>query len=163
MDKGELLIYPTESSYALGCAFNDRAAIRKIMQLKGRTDDRFTVVAGSLEQVKAYFKLSPAMEVLAEQYWPAALSIVVSAKYAVRVPANKTARNLATKAAVPLLATSLNISGQPPIFDLKTLPERFHGIHTIDEGALPKQAPSTVVECFRGGYVIHRQGAVELS
>lgn len=162
MKTGELLIYPTESSYALGCVFNDRVGIQNILKLKGRKDPRFTVVASSLEQVQDFFKFTPAMLQLAEQYWPGALSIVVSANYAVRVPGNAAARKAAEQAGAPLIATSLNISGEPPIFDLNTLPERFKGITQIDGGALPKQAPSTVVECFRGGYVIHRQGAVQL-
>ncbi len=160
MKNGELLIYPTESSYALGCMFNDHAGIQKILKLKGRKDPRFTVVASSLEQVQQYFQLDEASFALAQQYWPAALSIVVGEQYAIRVPGLAAARDAAAQAGVPLIATSLNISGEPPVFDLKLLPERFSGIPIIDGGVLTPKAPSTVVECFQGGYVIHRQGAV---
>ena len=162
MKAGDLLIYPTESSYALGCIFNDRAGIKKIMQLKGRSDPRFTVVASSVEQIQKYFKLSPAMLALGKQYWPGALSIVVGKRYAVRVPGLASARQAAELAGAPLIATSLNVSGEPPVFDLKQLPVRFHGISIIDGGVLQPKAPSTVVECFRGGYVVHRLGAVNI-
>lgn len=140
------------------------------MHLKGRTDDRFTLVASSLQQVKRHFKLTPVMEQLAKQYWPGALSIVVTPKYAIRVPVMDIPRQLAKKLGVPLLATSLNISGQPPVFDLQQPVETTLGlsllrdpdISVIDIGPLPKKLPSTVVECFRGGYVVHRQGSVKL-
>ncbi|MFA6475573.1 MAG: Sua5/YciO/YrdC/YwlC family protein [Patescibacteria group bacterium] len=167
MTSGKIFIFPTESSYAIGCRYNDTVSIKKIMQLKGRTDDRFTVVAASLEQVKKHFKFTSQMEQLALKYWPGALSIVVSKKFAVRVMA------VPMDLPVPLIATSLNVSGQPPVFDLKnhlvktrliaSLPDDFLPDDSIiDVGPLPQRPPSTVVECFRGGYVIHRQGAVKL-
>ena len=164
----DLVIYPTESSYALGCRYNDKAAIRRIMQLKGRRDDRFTVIASSLQQVQKHFKLSAEQLQLAKQYWPGALSIVVSPKYAIRVPVTAAARKLAQEMGTPILATSLNISGEPAIYDLRHLVETRliaslrANVNIIDDGPLPKNSPSTVIECFRGGYVIHRQGAVTL-
>lgn len=157
-----LIIYPTESSYALGCRYDDHVAIQRIMHLKGRTDDRFTLVASSLQQVKRHFSFSKEQEKLAKQYWPGALSIVVSDKYAVRVPGNSLARDVAAKAGVPILATSLNVSGQAPLHSLQHLPEQFKDIPSINIGILPIHAPSTVVECVAGKVIIHRQGAVRL-
>lgn len=160
MKRGEIIIYPTESSYAIGCRYDDTTTIRKIMKLKGRTDDRFTLIANSLQQVKQHFKLNRCAELLAMSYWPSALSIVVSDRFAIRVPDSKVAREVAKD--VPMLATSLNISGEPPVFDLRNINHRFADIPRIDIGPLPKRPPSTVVECFRGGYVIYRSGAVKL-
>jgi len=153
-----LLIYPTESSYALGCRYNDRAAIRRIMRLKGRSDNRFTLIADSLTQVKQHFDITSHMEQLLNQ----SVSVVVTDKFAVRISTNPVARELAKQAGVPILATSLNVSGKPPLFDLRRLDKRFADIPRIDSGPLPQRPPSTIVECFRGGYVIHRAGAVKL-
>ncbi len=162
MKKGEMLIYPTESSYAIGCRYDDEATIQKIMELKGRTDDRFTLVADSLQQVKDTFPFSAEQEALAKQYWPGALSIVVSDKFAVRVPDKLLTREVATKTGVPVLATSLNTSGQFSRYDLTELPDQFKDIPKINIGILPMHPPSTVVECSPTGLVIHRQGAVRL-
>lgn len=160
MKRGEIIIYPTESSYAIGCRYDDTAAIRKIMKLKGRKDGRFTLIASSLRQVKQHFKLNRCAELLAISHWPAALSIVVSDRFAIRVPDSKVARQVAKD--VPMLATSLNISSEPPVFNLRNSNHRFVDIPRIDIGPLPHRPPSTIVECFRGGYVIHRSGAVKL-
>ena len=162
MKRGEIIIYPTESSYAIGCRYDDHASIEKIMKLKRRKDDRFTLVAASLQQVKQHFSFSKEQEKLAKQYWPGALSIVVSDKYAVRVPGNSLARDVAEHAGVPVLATSLNVSGQAPIYHLRDLPDQFKGIESIDIGMLPIQLPSTVVECVDSKIMIHRQGSVKL-
>lgn len=153
-----LVIYPTESSYALGCRYNDSAAIRRIMRLKGRSDNRFTLIANSLTQIKQHFDITSHMEQLLNQ----SVSVVVTDKFAVRISTNPVARELAKQAGVPILATSLNVSGKPPLFDLRRLDKRFADIPRIDSGPLPQRPPSTIVECFRGGYVIHRAGAVKL-
>lgn len=164
-----IFIFPTESSYALGCRYNDAASIRQITRLKGRTDTRFTLVASSLQQVKKHFALTRDQLQLAKHYWPGAISIVVSPQFAIRVPGHNRIRMLADHMGVPLIATSLNKSGEPPIYDLQqlvgtTLELSLHerDIQIIDIGPLPHRPPSTIVECFRGGYVIHRSGAVEL-
>ena len=151
-----VIIYPTESSYAIGCAFNDAAGIKQIMQLKGRRDPKFTVIASSLQQVKEFFKLPAYTERLMKQVWPGAVSIVVSPKYAIRVPDYDVPRKLAKKIGAPIIATSLNISGQPPIFDLKNLPPVFSAISAINVGPLPKRKPSTILQPFNGGHIVIR-------
>lgn len=160
--KGEMLIYPTESSYAIGCRYDDEATIQKIMELKGRVDDRFTLVASSLQQVKDTFPFSAEQEALGKQYWPGALSIVVSDQFAVRVPDKLLTREVAMKTGVPVLATSLNVSGEDPMHHLNELPDKFKDVPSINIGILPMHPPSTVVECADGKVIIHRQGAVRL-
>lgn len=163
MAKNNIFIYPTESSYAIGCRFNDRAAIKRIMQLKGRKDPQFTVIAASLQQAKTFFKLNAAQLRLAKRYWPGSVSIVVSKQCAVRVPKASIARNLAKLLGYPILATSLNLTGEPPLFSLNKLPQQFRDLPQIDAGKLKKQLPSTVVECTKHGYKVHRYGAVTIT
>ncbi len=55
---GGIVIYPTDTAYAIGCAFDNMPAIRAIMKLKGRKDVKFTIIASSLQQVQKYFSLN---------------------------------------------------------------------------------------------------------
>lgn len=159
---GGIAIYPTDTAYAIGCAFDDTKSIKAIMKIKGRTDNRFTIIASSLAQVEKQFKLNACQRRLARKYWPGPLSIVVSKKYAVRVPRNSIARSLARRVGKPLIATSVNISGQTPCYDLAELDPMFQRddvvIHNV--GPLQKRQPSTVVECQGGRIVIHRIGSI---
>lgn len=163
-----IFVYPTDTAYALGCAYTDRAAIRKIMQIKGRRDPKFTLIASSLHQVEQHFKLSAIQRRLAKQYWPGPLSIVVSKRYAVRVPDQSIARTLARKVGVPLLATSLNLSGDPTIYDLRQvgttlgLSLQKNNVHIIDIGKLRKTKPSTIVECVGEKIIMHRAGPIKI-
>lgn len=161
-----IFVYPTDTAYALGCAYTDTKAIRTIMRIKGRTDAKFTVIASSLRQVEHWFKLTATQRRLARKYWPGPLSIVVSKKYAIRVPNNAVARSLARRVKTPLLATSLNLHGRPPAYDLNHVAARLiarlreNNVHIIDIGPLPHNKPSTVVECKGNELIIHRHGPI---
>lgn len=143
--QGEVAIFPTESSYAIGCRIDSPAGIRKIMQLKGRSDNRFTVVASSIAQVQKFFSLTKAQQRFVRQYWPGAISLVVSKRFAVRVSSNQRLRRLAQSAHAPLIASSLNQSGGLPMFDLVHLSSIFKGLPQENVGKLAKNKPSTVV------------------
>ncbi|MFA6027691.1 MAG: L-threonylcarbamoyladenylate synthase [Patescibacteria group bacterium] len=156
LKKNGVAVYPTDTAYAIGCKFTSIKAIERIIRLKKRKDDKFTIIASSLAQVRKYFKLNACQIKIAKKYWPGPVSIVVSPKYSVRVPKNKIARQLACGVGMPLLATSLNISGQPAIYHIKQdgrkLPILNGGLYgvdfVLDVGPLKKQKPSTIVECL---------------
>lgn len=164
---GGIVVYPTESSYAIGCAYNNRSAIRSIMKFKGRTDPKFTLIAASLEQVEQYFTINSIQRTLAKKYWPGPLSLVISKKFAIRVPAIPAIRRLANVAGVPLLATSFNKTGAPPIFNIESpkvqsqvLPMLPKNTLIMNAGRLPKRMPSTIVEVKGSDVIIHRSGPI---
>lgn len=171
--RGGIVVYPTDTAYAIGCTFRNQAAIKKIMALKGRTDPKFTIIASSQYQVEKYFTLTTAQKKLAIKFWPGALSIVINTTMAVRVPDHAIARSLARRAGEPLIATSINISGQSPVYSIAELKKRFPKLFQhiqnppdsmyIDAGVLKPQPPSTVVECVSNTYTIHRQGKIRVT
>lgn len=160
---GKVAIFPTESSYAIGCRIDSRRGVAEIMRQKGRKDGRFTVIAASITQIKQFFHINAFQLKLGKKYWPGAVSIVVSPKYAVRVPASTALRQLAKLAGAPLIASSLNRAGQPAIFDLKKLPAAFHNVPPIDIGKLPTKLPSTVIAVRRHRVVVVRPGSVHIN
>lgn len=166
---GGIVIYPTDTAYAIGCVFNNRSAIRRIMQFKGRTDPKFTLIAASLEQVEKHFRLNSVQRALAKKYWPGPLSIVVNKKFAVRVPDEATARSLAKQVGAPLLATSFNKTGEAAIYSLDSRRVNLQLIASlpddaviINAGRLQKRKPSTVVEVKRQQIHIHRKGPIHV-
>src|SRR3989344_4494166 len=84
LKKAGVIVYPPDTAYALGGFFNSAKVIKKVLKIKGRRDDKFTLVASSISQVKRFFKLNALQKKLASRFWPGPLSIVVSSKYAVR-------------------------------------------------------------------------------
>lgn len=167
-----VILYPTDTAYALGCDFQNQHAIDRILRIKKRTNRRFTLIAASRAQVKKFFPFSPCQQRLAKKYWPGALSIVVNDQFAVRVPNHAVARQLARAAQTLLVATSANISGEEEIYSLdeneKNHPDRRSTLQhlkkyvddVIDIGPLPQRKPSTIVECRNHTVIVHRQGPV---
>jgi L-threonylcarbamoyladenylate synthase len=162
---GGIIVFPTDTAYGLGCDFQNQEAIQRILKTKGRTDTHFTIVAGSLEQVKQFFTLNEKGIELAKQYWPGPLSIVVDDQFSVRVPDNDIARQLATTFGKPIIATSANISKRPAQYTLEgarnDLGEQNVDLW-IDGGDLQPRLPSTVVDTRGEALKIIRQGGIQL-
>ncbi len=125
LKNGGVIVYPTDTAYALGGIFDSKKVTQKILKIKNRKDQKFTLIASSLKQVERFFKLNSAQKKLARKFWPGPLSIVVSNRFAVRVPKNKIARSLARQAGKPIVATSANLSGQPTLYDSKKIIKQF--------------------------------------
>jgi L-threonylcarbamoyladenylate synthase len=123
---GSLLIYPTDTLYALGGLALRPEVGRAVREAKGREEAKpLPLVASGLDQARSICACWPeAAARLATRFWPGPLSLIVPARpdvpidvtsgtgtVAVRVPARELARRLC--AAGPLIATSANRAGQP--------------------------------------------------
>lgn len=184
---GGVLVYPTETFYALGCRADMPEAITLVYQLKGRPAKRpLALAAGSVAQVRALIRLEEIPESLWQRFWPGPLSILARARSkkpdqrlapqgfcAVRVPGNAMARQLAADCA--LTSSSANTSGRPPVTALQQLEPALldalencgapWGLLPAPEGTPPAGGlPSTLVRPIRheGGWRLEilREGAV---
>ena len=45
MKSGGIVVYPTDTAYAIGCVFDDVAAVKEILRIKGRTNTKFTLIS----------------------------------------------------------------------------------------------------------------------
>lgn len=168
--RGGVVVYPTDTAYALGGRFDRARVFRRVLRMKGsarRGNAKFTLVAASLAQVERHFRLSPAARHLARKFWPGPLSIAVNKKYAVRVPDCGVARALARYAGAPLIATSANRSGGKTPYSVAAVRQELRGAAQpdliVDAGRLPKRKPSTIVKVDgRGRMVVLRQGTVRV-
>lgn len=165
--QGYVIVYPTDTAYALGGVFDNPRVIRRILKIKKRRDNKFTLIASSAYQAEKFFFLSRPMRRAAKKYWPGPLSLVVSKKYAVRVPKNALARKLARLAQKPLIATSANISGKKTPYSLQEILRQHSGRKNrelpdiiLNAGKLKKLPPSAVVKIGKNGSIrVLRAGA----
>ncbi len=162
-----VIVYPTDTAYALGGIFDSKKVTEKILKIKKRKDEKFTLISSGFNQADKFFKLSLPQKKLAKKHWPKPLSIVVSKRFAIRVPLEKISRNLAKSAKRPLIATSANISGQETLYDSKEIIKRFKNKKNqpdliIDLGRLKKVKTSTIIACKNDKIEILRQGSVKI-
>jgi L-threonylcarbamoyladenylate synthase len=175
LKRGGLLIYPTDTLYALGCRALDGAAAARVRAAKGRDAGKPLplVIAGfeQLEEVCA--RRSDALGALAARFWPGPLSLVVPAAaglpdavtaaagtVAVRVPAFDWTRSLC-RLAGPLVSTSANRSGHPaPVTCGAAIAEVGAFAELAVDGGAGRALPSTLVDLTGAEARLLRAGAL---
>ena len=177
---GGCLCLPTDTVYGLCCSLFSAAGIRKVVELKNRVMGKPSpVLFGSLNQVLTVCELSGTMAChLAKMHWPGPLTLVLPVRKSaavveegvapdgtlgVRIPALGWLRNLIKRMDVPLMATSANQAGDPPIRKSKAAFEAFgRQVDGFIDGRCPIGVPSTVVSVIGDRIQILRQGALAL-
>ncbi len=176
ISSNEIIGFPTETVYGLGGNAFSEEAVRKIFTAKNRPADNPLIVhISSLKQLddvaNAYSDLA---KKLMASFWPGPLSLILKAKdcvpkivtagldtVAVRMPAHPVARDLISKAKVPIAAPSANISGKPSSTTANHVYEDFKGKIPliIDGGECQFGLESTVVAVDKE-ITILRPGAI---
>jgi L-threonylcarbamoyladenylate synthase len=172
-----LVVYPTDTLYALGADALSREALRRLFALKRRDPEK--PVALIAADAAMAFELAASVPAVArrfaEAFWPGPLTIVMPARrgiprelmgrdggVGVRVPAHHVARGLSAALGGPLTATSVNRSGAAPA---QTLVEARAAFGTkvkvyLEGGTLAAAALSTVVAARGDAWKVIREGAV---
>ena len=130
LEKGKILVHPTESIWGLGCdAFNENA-INKIFKLKKRNKNKgFILLVKSLDSIQEYlYKLSLDDKEYLNRLWPGPYTFLIkynerlpkhlrneTEKIAIRVSNHLPIKNLFKGFDRPIISTSANISGQETI------------------------------------------------
>lgn len=74
---GQTVVFPTETSYGLGCCATNQAAVDRVFKIKGRPSDKpLLVVVPSVEAAKEYLVWNELLEKVADKYWPGGLTVV---------------------------------------------------------------------------------------
>ncbi len=175
--RGELIVYPTETFYALGADASSPTALSRLLAVKVRDRDKpVALIAADSAMAFALAREVPsAARRLAAAFWPGPLTLVMPAKpglpdvligadggIGVRVSSHPVARELARRLGRPITATSANLSGKPSAAALDQARAAFGDkVKVYLEGGMHDAArPSTVVGFDRGAIKVLRAGAI---
>jgi len=175
---GGVVVYPTETAYALGCDATNGKAIAKIFKIKNRPKEKgLPVICATKRMASDFFKFGKIERKLAKKYWPGPLTMVLkkSSKFkvqslkfiAVRVSPNKVACAISRGLKRPIVSTSANISGAAAIYNsadiIKNFSEKKYQPDLIlDAGKIPVRRPSTIIKIENNKVIILRQGEVRI-
>jgi|YNPNPStandDraft_1061719.scaffolds.fasta_scaffold02066_8 L-threonylcarbamoyladenylate synthase len=177
LDRGGLIVFPTDTVYGLAARVDNVNGIKRLYQVKERAPSKaIAVLLGDFSQLPLLtISLSPNAEKLIQAFWPGALTVVVerhpdlpavlspSSTIGLRMPNHPFARTLLSKTG-PLATTSANISGQSDTLSipdvLAQLVKRIDLL--LDGGTVPLGQSSTVVDCTQDPPVILRQGPISM-
>lgn len=174
---GGVVIFPTETFYALGAHFMCCSALGRVYQIKGRVQGAplLCIVDGQGRLADLVEWIPQGSERLMERFWPGPLTLVLPAKkglpkaltgqgkgVGVRWSPHDLAQALVREVGAPVVGTSANLSGEPPATSLMEIPElilrRVDGV--LDGGKLSGGLPSTVLDCTVRPFKILRPGAI---
>jgi len=174
---GGLVAFPTDTYYALGAASGNAAALARVFAAKHRPpEDPLPVLVADRDQWRAVVDVLPAAAlVLADRFWPGALTIVCPrARHlppaltgggdtiGARQPRAAVALGLCGAAGTALVGTSANRHGRPaPTTAVEVALDLGDAVDLIlDGGRCPLAQPSTVVDVTQTPPRIVRAGAI---
>ncbi len=173
--RGLVLAVPSDSSYALVCHLDDRAAADALRRLR-EVDDKhhLTLLCRDLRELARFAKVDNAQYRLLRNATPGPWTFILPATRDVprrvshpkrqtiglRIPAHKVLQALLEQHGAPLLATTLILPGEDwPLSDADVIMERLAGqlAAVIDAGACTLE-PTTVIDLCSGSPQLLRQG-----
>lgn len=176
---GGIAAIPTDSSYALVCHLDDRAAAEKLRRIR-EVDDRhhLTLLCRDLSELAAYARVDNRQYRLLKLGTPGPYTFILEATKEVprrvshpqrrtiglRVPDHRVTQALLAEFGQPLLATTLIAPGETePMNDAHAIRDRFQKNlqAVVDAGACPMQ-PTTVIDLSGDEPTVVRQGRGEL-
>ena len=178
LDADGMVMYPTESSYALGVNALSRIALRRLFEAKARPLDKpVPVIVSDVKMWKKYAYFTRSAEALIMEFMPGPLTLALKKRSSVpdilnpnaiaaRIPGHQVALALVSEANYPITSTSANISGNAPAYSVRNVPAALKKMIdlVLDVGKLTKREPSTIVDfTVRPRIRVTREGAIPAS
>lgn len=175
--QGGVIVYPTDSGYALGCMMGDKHAMDHIVAIRKLPEGHnFTLVCSDLSELSTYATVSNAAYRLIKNNTPGRYTFILTATkelprrlmtskrktIGLRVPDNQIALDLLQALGEPILSCSLMLPGEEHTTqsDPEEIRDRLERqVDLIIHGGYLGQEPTTVVDLTEETPVILRQGS----
>lgn len=172
---GGVIVYPTDSCYALGCHIGDKAAMARMRAIR-EVDARhhFALVCRDLAEIAVYAKIDNRQFRLLKAATPGSYTFIMQATREVpkrlqhpsrrtiglRVPDHKVALALLAELGEPILSSTLQLPGDAvPLNDIDEIRRQLeHRVDLIIDGGSCGIVPTTVVNLTGEAPVITRMG-----
>jgi len=178
LERGGVVAFPTETFYGLGAAALDRAALRRVFELKRRPETKpVLLLVDSIAMAETVGEVSAQARALMSRHWPGALTLVLRARpgvpqdvtagtgtVGVRLSPHPVARGLVGALGAPVTAPSANPSGlEPPTTASAVLAYFGDAVDLVlDGGPTAGGEASTVLDTTVEPPRVLRQGAVKV-
>lgn len=167
LKKNGVIIFPTDTVYAIGCRFDNPIGIARIRRIKG-TSQNFPVLVASIQQAHQLATFSQAAINLTSRFWPGGLTLILNShkkdgKIALRIPDSEIVISLIKQSGFPIIGTSANFHGQKSPATYAEIDKKL--IEKVDfvlAGSCKLQKESTVVDATFNPPKVLRKGVVNL-
>jgi L-threonylcarbamoyladenylate synthase len=177
INKGGVIIYPTETLYGLGVNPLDPKAMKRLYALKGREKAKpIPFLIKDQEMLETLVEdIPPIGRQLMEHYWPGALTLIFRAKeelpaplrgrsgtIGLRISSHPIARGIVATVDAPLTSTSANPAGEGDLTDIQSIAQAFGDqVDLIVDGGQVGGLGSTVVDLTVTPPQVVREGMIK--
>ncbi|MCS4505018.1 putative protein YciO [wastewater metagenome] len=180
LGQGGVIVYPTDSTYALACRMGEKDAVDRIREIRRLGDDHnFTLACRDLSDIGVYARVDNNTFRLLKAHTPGPFTFVLPATsevprrlqhpkrktIGIRVPDHRVAQAILTELGEPLMSTSLLLPGEElPMTDAELIRERLGSrVDVVVDGGPGGMEPSTVVDLTGPAPEVVRRGAGDAS
>lgn len=173
--KGKIFAYPTDTIYGFGGDPFNKNCINSLNMLKQRADNKqYILLAGSVESLLCYIETTEDKEKFIRKIWPNTITAVFNLRpeykekfgadtAAFRIPDNAFCQALLKKINGPLLSTSVNRAGAPPMNSASEIYNEFKNeidaVFYTNNGS--SGAASTIIDLSKDGIELIREGKIK--
>ncbi|MEL0629333.1 L-threonylcarbamoyladenylate synthase [Psychromonas aquatilis] len=180
INKGGIIIFPTDSGYALGCALDNKNALERICQIR-KIDKKhnFTLMCKDLADIATYARVDNSAYRMLKNNTPGPYTFIFKSTkdlpkrlmnpskrtIGIRVPDNAIALSLLDELDTPLMTTSLILPGNTSTeFDPEEIRDQLeHQVDLIINGGYLGESPTSVIDLSDDDVVIVREGTGDLT
>ncbi len=171
---GEVIAYPTDTVYGLGCDIGNKKAVDRLYQIKGMDRSHpLAFVCPDLSEIARYAIVDNHVYRVLKRFLPGPYCFVLEATrevprilqtkrktIGIRVPNHEVIRAVARELGRPVISTTAQRPGQTePYVDAREIDEDFHGLGLVLDGGAGGVVPTTVVDLTVQPPAIVREGA----
>ncbi len=177
--QGAVIVYPTDSGYAIGCHLDDKDAVTRIRQIRGLDEKHLmTLMCRDLSELAHYARVDNAQFRLLKNNTPGSYTFILQATKEVprrlqhpkrstvglRIPDHPIALALLQELGEPLLSSTLILpDGEEPLTDVAEIREHLERlVDLVIEGGIVGIAPTTVIDLTEVTPVLVRRGKGEV-
>lgn len=182
LQKGGVIIYPTDTVYGLGCDITNSKAIEKICRIRNIKPEKanFSFICYDLSHISDYTRqIDNETYRVIKKALPGPFTFIFNANknvpkllssnkktVGIRIPDNSIARAIVKALGNPIISTSIHDDDE--IIEYSTDPELIHEkyeeiVDMVIDGGYGGNEPSTIVDCSEGEFEILRQGKGDLN
>lgn len=183
LQRGGLIVYPTETCYGVGVDATNQDAVNKLLKYKSRREGKpLSVAVADKEMAAKYVQINDVAMNLYKHHLPGPITVVskslgnvaqgVASEYGtlgIRIPDHDLILDIVQQFGKPVTSTSANVSSKPVPYSVKGLLDHASKKQQdmidliIDAGELPKNRPSTVVDTTLNNLNIMREGEISFA
>lgn len=175
IEQGGVIVYPTDSTYALGCHIGEKSALERIRRIRQiERDHDFTLMCSDLSELATYARVDNWAYRMVRAHTPGPYTFILKATHdvpkrlrdpkrkavGIRVPDNRIALMLVTLNGQPLMSSTLLLPGDElPLTNCDQILERVgNQVDLVIDGGPCGIEPTTVIDLSHGRVELLREG-----